>query len=48
MMKHHCYTFTSRARYAAALRRLWAIPGARVASRGRGVIAGTWYIEYWI
>ena len=46
--KYHCYTFTSRPRYAAALLRLWEIPGVRVVSRGRGAIANTWYIEYWI
>lgn len=46
--KYHCYTFTNRGRYAAALRRLWVIPGVRVVSRGRGERDHTWYIEYWI
>lgn len=47
MKKFHCYTFTSRARYAAALHRLWEMPGVRVVSRGRGAISNTWYIDYY-
>ena len=46
-IKYHCYTFTSRARYAAALLKLWEMPGVRVVSRGRGAIANTWYIDYY-
>lgn len=48
MKFHHCYTFTDRSRYAAALRRLWSIPGVRVVARGRGAQDRTWYIEYWV